>query len=308
MSAPSVGAVLVPVGENAGNDAQIRRAADLARLFGARVHVLCVVDTRLPAPLARLAETARLNREALAWGRSVVDAAASALAARLAGGGDVKGHVREGAPAGEILRFATANRIDLIVMGTHARRGVERLLLGSLAREIVRAAPVPVLTVRVGGASARIGERPLRKILVPLDGSRPARGALRWAARIARRAGATVEVVYLVDRIRFPSGVSPVGLGERDRAWGRRLTTAAVRLLRRAGVASRAIVRKGVPAEEIVARARETEVDLIAMGTHGRRGLGRFLVGSTAEEVLRRSPVPVLTVRGARRRAGEKVA
>jgi nucleotide-binding universal stress UspA family protein len=108
------------------SDAAAQVAAEHARRFGARVHVLHVVWPGAdPTPDPRLAQ----------------------LAQELRGAGEVVTAVESGVPAAEIVRYATRHGIDLIVLGTHGRTGVTRTLIGSVAERVVRTAPCPVLTV-----------------------------------------------------------------------------------------------------------------------------------------------------------------
>ncbi|MFB6073867.1 MAG: universal stress protein [Haloarculaceae archaeon] len=146
-------------------------------------------------------------------------------------------------------------------------------------------------------------------VLVPTDGSDLAERALEEALRIAGLTDATIHVLFVVDDAKIAELASECGtdtvtfdadvdsLFERFVATG----THALEDLRDAaaehGVAVTAGIRKGLPRDEILAYAEENGNDLIVMGTHGRRGLERYVLGSTTESVLRRSPVPVLVVR-----------
>jgi len=146
-------------------------------------------------------------------------------------------------------------------------------------------------------------------VLVPTDGSELAGRALEEALTVAGE-DATIHVVYVVDDAavaELAAGTGPedvsieanVGeLFERFEAVGE----SAVEELRAAaaeqGVDVTTDMRQGVPEDEIIGYAEEAGVDAIVMGTHGRRGLRRYVLGSTTERVLRRAPVPVLAVRG----------
>jgi len=139
-----------------------------------------------------------------------------------------------------------------------------------------------------------------QRVLVPLDGSALSEAALPWVRRLAT--DGAVEAVLL--RVLVPvtnyalgvlgtAGPGPVIDPEADRA-------AAQDYLDRVAVGAAAVVarlvREGPPADEIIAAAAEQQVDLIAMSTHGRTGLGHLLLGSVAEAVIRRAQVPVLIV------------
>ena len=206
-----------------------------------------------------------------------------------------------GDPATEIARLAGERSADLIVMSTHGRSGLGRALLGSVADTLVRRTQLPLLLVRAGLPLDR-WEHGLRRILVPLDGSGLAEAALPRVAALARASGARVTLLQVVGppapELR-PSEVA--GLPEDDEALAERarryLAGAAARLSEQ-GVGVETEVTFGWPAERIGAAAAEGHADLIAMSTHARGGLDRLIVGSVADQVLRRAEVPVLLVRG----------
>jgi nucleotide-binding universal stress UspA family protein len=151
-----------------------------------------------------------------------------------------------------------------------------------------------------------------RKILVPIDGSAPSRAGLDHAIALAKGQGASLRLVHVVDdNAVLRGGIEPsINVGElltlleQD---GRKLLAAAEAAARKRGVKAETVMREahiGRVADEIVREAARWRADLIVMGTHGRRGLGRLVMGSDAESVLRESRVPVLMVkaRGPRER------
>ncbi len=139
--------ILVPTDGSAGVERAVEHAAGLAAAHGADLHAVYVVNTAsfasLPVETSWEGVDGMLReegREALA---RVEDLAADH-------GVDVAGVVREGRPAREIVRYAEDGGCDLVVMATHGRGGIDRLLLGSVTEHVVRASSVPVLTVRIG--------------------------------------------------------------------------------------------------------------------------------------------------------------
>jgi nucleotide-binding universal stress UspA family protein len=143
-----------------------------------------------------------------------------------------------------------------------------------------------------------------RRILVPVDGSAPSLVGLRHALELAREQGAHVRVLNVLDdRVDAPvlHGGGSVGtLLETTMAEGRRALDDALAAAHAADVSADAVVvasAGGDVAEAILDQAARWRADLIVMGTHGRRGLSRLLLGSHAERVLREAPVPVLIVR-----------
>jgi nucleotide-binding universal stress UspA family protein len=203
---------------------------------------------------------------------------------------------RVGAAADEILRAAEELGADLIVMGTHGRTGLRRLLAGSVAEAVLRRAPCPVLALR-SPDRAREAEG-IRVILHPTDFSDRSADALRVARTLARDHGARLVLLHVASNEITAEGMVIIptdpavyreALDEmRGRLGGPDLKFPV-----------ESAVREGDAAAEILRAAGEIPCDLIVMGTHGRRGLGRLLMGSVAEAVLRRALCPVLTIRAA---------
>lgn len=280
--------VVVCVEGDAGVGPPLAVAAALARASKGTVHVLCVVDTYAPPYIARLVDVERLTERAVAWGRRA--ALEAVRIARGYGAERVEAHVFTGVPGVRVSQFLEGRPRSVLVVGTHAYRGVDRLMLGSFAGGMARSASVPVVTVRLGGkpASYRI-----RRILLAADGSIPGRRAAKLAGALARAAGADVDVLHVIGR----AGAGTPDPG-RDPIAGGRVAAAAVRALLGAGVrGARAYVQSGDPARRIAAWVRSRPCDLVVMGTHARRGLPRLFLGSVAQRVLRESRVPVMTVR-----------
>jgi len=143
-----------------------------------------------------------------------------------------------------------------------------------------------------------------RKILVPVDGSEASASGLREAIRLAKSTGATLQIVHVVDELLFePSLLSREPyeqLIESLRLSGKKVLDEAKSATRDAGVefVTELIETVGGRVSSLILDAvRQANADLIVMGTHGKRGLKRLLMGSDAEMVLRSSPVPVLFVR-----------
>lgn len=147
------------------------------------------------------------------------------------------------------------------------------------------------------------------RILVPIDGSVPSQLALDEAIKLGKT-GAEIQLLHVVDEYLVgptfdPSYISSAIYADAVAAFaaqGRRIIEEAAAMLRKAGIEPKCTFIETVgrrPAELIVEAARDWPADLIIMGTHGRRGLRRLVLGSDAEWVLRSTPVPVLMVRGA---------
>jgi nucleotide-binding universal stress UspA family protein len=212
-------------------------------------------------------------------------------------GPDVTPHMVRGlAPAEVIVETASNLGCELIVMGTHGRRGLSHLLLGSVAERVVRTSNIPVLTVR-GSADIELPRVP--KILVSHDFSEASAGAVRRAAAWADALGAEITLLHVVEPVVYPEfysvDVLSDDLMERlvERSEGA-LGAAADKLL--GDVKSRIQVEVGRAADTIVDFADPKRFDAVVMATRGLSGLEQVLLGSVAESVLRRCKVPLLTV------------
>lgn len=204
---------------------------------------------------------------------------------------------RDIAPAAAVLRYASENAIDLIAAGTHGRRGFRRMILGSVAEEIVRLSRCPVLTIG-GEASHHLGEH-MKSVVCPIDFSDESAKTLVVARMLASGNEARLDVLHVVEETMHPAfyntGVFSVYDLRPD------LDTRAVQEMERlfteaAGpsVEVTFALRQGHASREIVDYARDQDSDLIVMSTHGLTGLSHVLIGSVAESVVRTAPCPVL--------------
>jgi nucleotide-binding universal stress UspA family protein len=146
--------------------------------------------------------------------------------------------------------------------------------------------------------------RPIKRILAPIDFTDASNASLEYAMDLAAALGAAVSVVhvYQIPMYSFPDGaiITSSELAAQLSDTAQKNLDAAVHNHQKRGSSASGTLVSGNPSEEIVRLAQLEKADLIVMGTHGRRGLSRALLGSVAEQVLRTSPVPVLAVRSAR--------
>src|SRR6266513_2347278 len=148
-----------------------------------------------------------------------------------------------------------------------------------------------------------------KRILVPVDGSPTSGLGLREAIAFAKAQKARLQLVHVVDvhnalTAGAESGAYLADLVSALKQRGRQILAKAAQLARKAGVACDSVLLEtltGPAAEPILRQAKKARVDLIVMGTHGRRGLRRLVMGSDAEQIVRNAPVPVMLVRGKRR-------
>lgn len=137
-----------------------------------------------------------------------------------------------------------------------------------------------------------------RRILLPTDGSPGADRAVEHALDLAEGFGATLHVLYVVDTNALPLDVHARAVFDYLEAQGRRAEAEIAARAEERGIdVVVGQIGEGTPHEAILEYAEDNDVDLVVMGTHGRRGLDRFLLGSVTERVLRLTDVPVLTVR-----------
>jgi nucleotide-binding universal stress UspA family protein len=218
---------------------------------------------------------------------------------------DITTHVLRGDPVDTLLDLTEDNPESILVMSTHGRSGLGRLMLGSVADKVVRGATVPVALVRGSGMSYRHG---IQTLLVPLDMTSFSETALPLAVDLALRASASIGLVSVCE----PYWVSPYAAAPREMASvnearasdierecltsGRAYLDRVANDVRAEGVRAVWEVRFGKPADEILRAAETTEASLIVMATHDRSGLRRLALGSVTNEVLHRGTIPILTI------------
>jgi nucleotide-binding universal stress UspA family protein len=288
--------ILVPTDGSEGAETASRHAARLAAAFGSRLQILSVVDERAFSDELVAAGTAVEDRRATAEQRAA-DATAAIETLVESASVPCLTAVEEGVPDETIVSYADDHDVDLIAMGTHGRTGLDRVLIGSVAERVVRTSGVPVLTTR----SAPDANGGYDRILIPTDGSEAAGAAVEHGLAIAERFDATVHVLSVVD-LDALAGAAETGAGlpavieSLEEDCERAVDAVADRCSDRGLDVVTAIV-EGSPSRAIDEYVEREGIDLIAMGTHGRTGIERYLIGSVTERIVRTSDVPVLTVR-----------
>lgn len=282
----SVGVDLVgAIGWPVGTEIVVAEAVQSGdALYGGPWQAVAMIEaTRLEAELRAKAD------------RDVRDACA-----RLARQGvTVEPAVLQGRPAIAVTDRARAMRADLIVVGSRGHGRIGSMLLGSISSELVDHAPAPVLVAR--GAC-------IDRVLLAWDGSSCAAGAADLLCAWPVFAGSSIRVVSVADIevpwwTGFPEPGSPelmpifIEAADASRRHHDELALEMTDTLRAAGLRAAADRREGDAATEILARANATKTDLIVMGTHGRTGLARLVIGSVARNVLQHATCSVLIVR-----------
>jgi nucleotide-binding universal stress UspA family protein len=211
--------------------------------------------------------------------------------------------------AASITTAAEDLACDLILMGTQGREGFDRLLVGSVAERVGRTANQPVMLVR--GTTQTVTANPIASLLVPIDGSLEGQVTLKTAGEIASQLGVGLHVLYVVPDMPLPMG-DGLGFGTltyQPEPWlealnnqGRAIIDKAKQTLEpilKAEHLEVSMVQQGGEriAQVILKFAQEHTSSLIILGTHGRSGIDRLLVGSVAEGVMHHADVPVLLVR-----------
>lgn len=200
-----------------------------------------------------------------------------------------------------LVGYARDEAMDIIFVGTHGRTGIRRAALGSVAEEIIRHSPVPVLTIRSReDVDLHLGLG-VTHILATVDLSDYSRAALIYGAEVAQLFGAKLTVLTVVEHpVWPPSSVTWIEEG----AYRSIASEGTEALLHRfiasthiPTVETQVIARLGTPVTTIQEVGEEVGADLIITATHGATGLARFMLGSVAEGVARHASVPVLTVR-----------
>ncbi|RPH95198.1 MAG: universal stress protein [Calditrichaeota bacterium] len=204
-------------------------------------------------------------------------------------------------PAEEILSFAAEHDIDLIIMGTHGRKAIAHLLLGSVAEKVVHYASCPVLTAHVR-SDGSVPASPYNHVLVPIDFSEQSQRALQFAADFVAENG-EIDLLHVVEDTIHPAYYSSEGetifelmpnLREKSLSM---LSTIAEQLQEKIPQKVTTTVLEGSIYQEIAAFAQTRGINLIIMGTHGMNAISRLLIGSQASRVIRNAACPVITLK-----------
>jgi nucleotide-binding universal stress UspA family protein len=215
-----------------------------------------------------------------------------------------------GDPTGKILAQVGVENADLIVMRTHGRSGLGRLVLGSVTQRVLSASQVPVVLVRPGGR--RMDH--MRNVLVPVDGSPGSAFALGTAVQLAGPSGAALhllEVVVPTSTYAF-AGSAWADPAYMDPTWDDEALAGAKTYVdgicarlqgQLPSVSGEAVLGSSVP-ETIVERATKQSADLIVMSSHTLTGVARAILGSVADAVVRTADCPVLVLHAVERSPG----
>lgn len=279
----------------------LRVAASMAAYYQAQLDIVTVVDSTVYAyagyPFATLAQDLMKSAEEQLEKLKLPEEAK---------GVTVKRFVLSGSAGHEISDHARRHGADLIVMATHGRGAVARFFLGSIADKVLHSAPCPVLVLRkpkesaeAHAKAAKKKNQPVTKILVPTDFSPTAALALKRAIALTEDYDAELVVLHVID----DSLISTHVQAERDLIL-KQLQQHALSEMKAMlpkelvdNFHTIGAVKRGSPAKVIPAFAASHDCDMIVMGSHGRTGLGRVLLGSVADAVVRHADCPVFIER-----------
>lgn len=281
--------ILLPVGGSEHAAEIVHHAAELAQWIDATIEVLFVADTTQDSVTVvdgTVVDALEQEGETI-----VADVAETLETLGVEHGTDVV----QGNPAPTIVDYAERYDYDLIVLPTHGRTGISRYLLGSVTEKVVRLSDVPVLTARMQPDEQLTF--PYETILIPTDGSPASTAASRHGLALAATLDATVHVLSVVDDTSLgPDVRSALSADELERPATEAVKDVVMEADEYDLAHVQTYVEHGPPAEVIREHIETSEINAVVMGSSGRRGVDRILLGSVAEKTVRSAPVPVITV------------
>ncbi|RJQ47131.1 MAG: universal stress protein [Nitrospiraceae bacterium] len=208
---------------------------------------------------------------------------------------DVQSLLCEGDPPTVIVDVAHEKKADLIVLGTYGRKGLNRLLMGSVTSYVILNSPVDVLVVKKPCTECT-GE--YNSILVPFDGSVPSQKALNRAVQMARINNAQITAMYVIPRYEEMIGFFRTDSIKKT-LWqeAQKILDTAKKLAERDDTSIKLNIEEGHADEVITGKVKSLKTDLIVMGSYGYRGVNKAIIGSTAERVIIHASCPILVVK-----------
>jgi nucleotide-binding universal stress UspA family protein len=283
--------ILVTTDGSKFSEGAVREAIKLAKKCSGKLMAMSVVET---------------NEEYAALAPELVEKAEQAARAQLDAvkeqankeGLECDTIVREGEESYKyIVDEAVKNKCTMIVMGRRGRTGLRRLMMGSVTARVIGYSPCDVLVVPSGA------QHEFKNILIATDGSKYSAKAAAEAVCLAKRSGGSLTVISVV-----PAEYSShenleltvkqrEQLGDTAQIDAEKYTREARETAQKEGVPAKAFVMTGKPADIIIQMALETKADLVVLGSHGRTGVDKLLMGSVAERVIVLSACPVMVVK-----------
>ena len=208
---------------------------------------------------------------------------------------DINYLIRQGEPHEVIRNIADELGADLIAMGTHGRKGLRKLVMGSVTASVIPDAPCDVLVVNKPCEDCT-GE--YKNILIPYDNSSLSRKAVHRIAGVINSNGASVTIFYVIPRYQEMIGFfNSDSVRKQVMKEAEKVVVEGEQIANDDGINVNTVIEEGHAADKINAAVRELGSDLVVLGSHGWRGFDKGILGSTAERVITYSSVPVLIVR-----------
>jgi len=296
--------LLVPLDGSESSEKVLPFARLLAASLNLPVEFLEVIDISA-ASLHIAADKARFLDALIDAGERAAKEYLEEIAARFSGM-KVACTVERGSPAEAIIERAAADKGALIAMATHGRSGINRWLLGSVAEKVLRGSNNPLFLVRADGEGINNGAATIKSLIVPLDGSELAESVLPTVVEVAKNLALEVVLCRAYELAASAYYGSEAYLPDYDamllelKVEVEEYLAKKVESLKAAGLTQvSAAALPGSGAEEIVRYGREHPDGLVAMCTHGRSGVSRWVLGSVTERVVRHASEPVLVLHAA---------
>lgn len=231
-----------------------------------------------------------------------IKADAEKIAAETSGGNiAVDYKILKGDPPEEIVDYADKNKYDLIILSTQGKGGIKRWAMGNVANKVIGATRKQVLLIRAKGAKSDVYKDRLVKVLVPVDGSKESESILQFVKYLASKLDLEITIFHMwagsyqsfltqdmlqrADKVKKQEKVYTERLGAKLSRQGLRVNTVFTEIFQNG------------EATEIIKLAEEGNFSMVAMATHGRSGVGRWIFGSNANKVLNEGSTPLLLVR-----------
>ena len=284
--------ILAPLDFSEASRKAIHYATHLALRFGAKLTVAHVLPSFSAFNYAFPGDTAEFEKKAFVETRRLLPAEIPAAYREQL---DTQTIVKCGDVRDELLGIVTAENVDLVVMGTHGRRNLQRFLLGSTTENLLRHLLVPILTVSERGTEQQTElpfDVPFRRILYATDLPETRLPGLHYCADFARTLGAHLTLLHVMKPLESPvfadeAELHALRMGELHKAIEREHGS-------HLGIATEVV--RGIPHQEILRFAEKTNADLIVINLQSKTLLDRALLGSTAERVIRSAQIPVLSI------------
>lgn len=262
----------------------LKRASQIASEYNATLHVVHVMAPEIASPFVP-AIRLDLHHEVEKTLKQELDQFVKTHTLDWA---SIRIHVCPGLVYDQIIRVAHSVSAELIVVGSHSRHFVGRVLLGSQALKLVRHSPVPVLVHHVDC------QRPLKTILVPIDEDETSESAIVEAQFFAQKTGASVQLIHVLNLPTYDYLDTTHMVSEAKIECEKYLN----KLSKQYNLKTQPVVLEGSVAREMRSYIEQhPEVSLVTLNTHGRKGVDRFLLGSVAEQIVQSVPVDVLCQR-----------